>query len=762
MTFHNAPRDRGGRSRALWTRVVLLVATVLVLLTVGAGHAAAAPDDDGGMTASSGDVGQGKKLPAGLPAEIKPLIAGTDEFKNGPWFSGACAGKGGDMAGYLAAVFPKEEKMRYWRKTDEEKTKFLSVLGIGAGVGFKDGDGETISPETMRDNDQVAQLVRDKGVVPPENMLGKAFPNDRSEFYPSTTPVCAEDFKRWNGEKITTWGFEWAEQPDAASLQAMTGGDKTKTDRIKEPCKTGERNGWAYCEHAFFVNCDNASRGTDLQRCTAWNVGVGRMFDETAAWIDRNTSLSERIGDTIEDHPLYKGGAAIVKAYSDMWQGAKEVVEFIKDPGDVIGKWANNIKAWSMDLVQQVLPGLADAGDFDFTADYFAEWYAKSVGLGIALLCVLFLAATVRASRNGGARELMYNTVGYLPVAVVMMIFAPGVAYLLEVFFGALADAIVGIIGTSVDELVNNVSSTLGALTNETLVGGTIMGIIGFGLLGLGAFALYLGLLMHQIGIPLASCAMAIGFAFFVYPPWRKKALRIPFTLISIMASVPLLFFLLGIVADIMNSASVNASLGSGDLQSLGQLALMALCFIVIGLAPLSMLKWAPILPDTEDADRMGDGGGGGGQVLGAGMGGAIGASRGASGGGVGGGGGDPVGGQGASMASKATNTAANHHNMPHGGGGGHDTGGGQGGQAGKGIEKGSKGLGKAAALTGPEGGAAGKLLAAAGGVAGKGATFAGHAAYAGASGGTRAAAMNASNRTHGVAADSAPTPDHT
>lgn len=755
MMANAVARPVGSRAVSVATRVALLMAAVLVLITVGAGQTAAAPDPEAGQTASNG-TGGGKKLPAGLPAELTPLIAGTEEFKNGPWFQGVCAGKGGDMAGYLAAVFPNEEKMRYWRKSDAEKVVQLAVLSSFGGSGFTTGDGQDISSDQLKDSEQALALVKDKGVIPPDDMLGEVFPNDRAEFYPSTSPVCAADLERWTSKAVTTWGFTWADRPDAASIESMTGGDAAKLKRINSPCDTGEKWGWAYCDHAFFVNCDQADDGRDRKQCMDWNLGVGRMFDETANWIDRNTSVSDRIKDS---GPV-KFLQSTADAFAEMWQLAGEVIDFIKDPGDVIGKWANNIKAWSMDLVQHVLPGLAEAGEFDFTAEYFAEWYAKSVGMGIALMCVLFLAATVRAARSGGARELMFNTVGYLPVAVVLMIFAPGVAYLLEVFFGALADAIVGVIGTSVDELVNNVSSTLGALTNETLVGGTIMGIIGFGLLGLGAFALYLGLLMHQIGIPLASCAMAIGFAFFVYPPWRKKALRIPFTLISIMATVPLLFFLLGIVADIMNSAAINASLGSGELQSLGQLALMALCFITIGLAPFSMLKWAPILPDSEDADRMGDGGGGGGQVLGAGMGGAIGASRGARGGGSSGGGsgGDPVGRQGASMANKATSTAAEHKapGAHTGGSGGHGS------QGGKGIEKGSKGLGKAAAITGPEGGAAGRLLAVAGSAAGKGASFAGHAAYAGASGGTRAAAMNASNRTHGVAADSAPTPDNT
>lgn len=757
-----SPRT-GGHS--VWVRALLLVTAALVLVTVGAGQAAAAPED-----APAASMTGGKQLPKGMPAELNQFVAGTDEFKNGPWFKGVCADKGGDFAGYLAAMFPNEEALRYWGLPADQKVKLIQAAAWSMGrPNVKLPSGETVPAEVLKD-EATAKKAVDAGWVPPDDWYQETFPNDRSEFYPSMTPVCAEDLKRWTTQAITTWGFKWAEQPDAASMDIMTAGEDgprrtndeagdPQRNRIEDPCNTGEKRGWAYCEHAFFVNCDQATRGPDSTRCTDWNTNVGRMFDETAAWLDRNTELSDRVDEAVKETGAYKLGAAAVDAFSMLWSGAVAIAKFVDDPSSVIDDWANATKESSINLLQKVLPGLAEVGNFDFKAEWFLAWYAKAIGLGIAVLVVLFLAATVRAARRGGGQELM-ATLSYAPLAVALMMFAPGAAYMIEAFCAALADAIVGGMGTSIDELVNNISATLGAVNKDTLVGGTLMGVIGFGLLAIGGFALYVGLLMHQIGIPLASCGMAIGFAFFVYPPMRKKALRIPMTLLSLMLSVPLLFFMLALLSDLLNDAANNATAGTGELQSLGMLTLMALAFIVIGLAPFSMLRWAPILPDTEDSDRMGDSGGGAGQIIGAGMGGAIGASRGASGGGGHGGGssGGPVGGQGAQTAHKATSGAtANAGNHTGGKSGGH----GGGGELGSGISKGSKALGKAGALAGPEGGAAGRLLAAAGSGLGKGASMTGRAAYAGASSGTRAAAINAANRTHGIAADSAPTPDN-
>lgn len=765
---HSRRTPRPGGHSA-WVRALLLVTAALVLVTVGAGQAAAAPEN-GPVAPTTG----GKQLPKGMPAELNQFVAGTDEFKNGPWFEGVCADKGGDFAGYLAAMFPNEEALRYWGLPADQKVKMIQAKAYSLVLsGVELPNGEKLPASALQD-DKKAKEVIDAGWVPADDWYQETFPNDRSEFYPSTTPVCADDLKRWTSEAITTWGFKWAKQPDAASMDIMTAAEDgprrtnaeagdPQRNRIEDPCNTGEKRGWAYCEHAFFVNCDQAGDGRDRSSCLDWNTNVGKMFDETAAWIDRNTELSDRVDEAVKETGAYKLGAAAVDAFSMLWTGAVAIAKFVEDPSSVIDDWANTMKEGSIGLLQKVLPGLAEVGNFDFKAQWFIAWYAKAVGLGIAVLAVLFLAATVRAARSGGGRELLFNTLGYAPMAVAFMLFAPGVAYMIEAFCAALSDALVGFMGTSVDELVNNVSATLGAVNKDTLVGGTLMGLIGFGLLAIGAFALYVGLLMHQIGIPLASCAMAIGFAFFVYPPMRKKALRIPMTLLSLMLSVPLLFFMLGLLSDLLNDAAKNSIAGTGELQSLGMLTLMALAFVVIGLAPFSMLKWAPVLPDTEDSDRMGDSGGGSGQIIGAGMGGAIGASRGASGGGGhgggGGGSGGPVGGQSGQTAHKATSAA---NASPGGGHTGGKGGGGHSGELGSGITKGSKALGKAGALAGPEGGAAGRLLAAAGSGLGRGVSMTGHAASAGVSGGARAAAINAASRTHGVAADSAPTPDNT
>ncbi|MEH6797638.1 MAG: hypothetical protein V7694_26315, partial [Rhodococcus sp. (in: high G+C Gram-positive bacteria)] len=56
-----------------------------------------APVPGGGSTATT----TAKKLPETFPADLRKYIAGTDEFKAAPWFTGPCKDKGGDMGQYV-------------------------------------------------------------------------------------------------------------------------------------------------------------------------------------------------------------------------------------------------------------------------------------------------------------------------------------------------------------------------------------------------------------------------------------------------------------------------------------------------------------------------------------------------------------------------------------------------------------------------------------------------------------------------------------
>lgn len=736
--------------RLLARATMIVVATVVLLGGAGAGIAAAAPEQGGeapaGVTTSAG----GKKLPAGFPAPLKQYVAGTDEFKNAPWFTGACANKGGDFAGYLAATFPVEAELLFWSRPEDERAKLL-VDRFKTDVTMSQGNVAGLQPTIDSVEKAKKEMAGGFRPTPDNKWLPGSYPGPRSEEYPSAEPVCAQDLARWGKKAISTWGFEFAEQPDAQSLTSMAGGDNALESIITEPCSGSRPESVWFCNHAFYLDCAKATDGADVTACTQWNAQVGKLFRGTKNWIDQNSSVEDRIAGAtrvaLASSPAFRLGKAQVDAFSSLWGNTiGAVTEFVKDAKELPEKWANYIKQAAMDMTTTVLPGLATVGEFDLRQTWFLKWYGMSIGLGLAVMTVMFLLATVRAARSGGGNALVRDTLGYLPTAIIAMMYTPMVAWMLQSLAKALTMLIAQMMGTSMDEVVDNVSAMLGGLTSETLVGGAVGGIIGFGVLAIGAFALFLGLLMHQIGIPLACVACAIGYGMLVHPTWRRKALRVPMMLFTLILSTPLLFLALAIIIQVINWSAAESTTGDGKLESWGALALCALAFFVVGIAPFSLLKWSPLLPNGEDADRMGDGGGGTGQILGAGMGGPIRSSHASaaspSGGGspgVGGGGGG-IGGPGARHAASVSDHSSSG---PSGGG-----------STGAAKHAGSTALKGVAAAGGPVSATASRLASA----AGRGGHMVGDMAKSGVAAGTRAGALNASQRAHGIATDSAPT----
>jgi hypothetical protein len=180
-----------------------------------------------------------------------------------------------------------------------------------------------------------------------------------------------------------------------------------------------------------------------------------------------------------------------------------------------------------------------------------------------------------------------------------------------------LSNGVVGMLGTTTDEVITNISSVLGPLTDSTLVGGAIAAIVGFGLMFLGAMSMFFGFLMHAAALPLLAIVSAIAFGMWVHPVWRKKALRPVMTFLGVVFSKPLLLLLLGGIFSVINTAAEGSVADDGELESLGQLSLIAVCFVLIGLAPFSLLKYGPVLPTSAESADFGSSGSSAGQTIG-------------------------------------------------------------------------------------------------------------------------------------------------
>ncbi|MFF0494588.1 hypothetical protein ACFYTQ_36690 [Nocardia sp. NPDC004068] len=559
---------------------------LVAALVVCAGMTGLAASADAAPTPPSAPADPGG-LPKGFPADLRPFVAGTDEFRSGPWFSGECAQRGGDVGRYINDAMNVEARLLYWSASDEQKRGILHAYAPNAGL----------------------EKYVDQGVEPPKDALPRVFPAGDATFH-VPSPACADDLKRWARIPAwNAWGFDWTSTPDDQSLTAIRqgtpGAGAVPAKMWTDPCS---ENG-TYCAHAFFVDCAKADTATgDQVRCMEWNRAVGNLFAGTAEWIDRNTSFGDRLGKAMLD--VYGPTAGpMVKAFAWVVNKGSQAARFVTDPQSVIDDWANSSKDSAVDLSSRVLDGLAATGRFDPTAGWFLRWYAISTGIGVMVMGAMTLLALWRASARGETiKSIAADLFGYLPAGVILMLFAPMIAAMLVEVANTGSEQIAKAAGPDMGEMITNLKKFTGGLAATNLVGGVLVGLVLFLLLIAGALAVFFGLLMHQVALPCLAVASGIGFGMWVHPSWRKKALRPVLLFIAIVFSKPLLFLLLATLTGTLN-ASLTDNRGGDALSTLAQLCLVVVAFLVAGLAPWSLLRYAPLLPSRSDAAGFGQSG---------------------------------------------------------------------------------------------------------------------------------------------------------
>lgn len=585
----------------------LLVALISALLMlIGGGVAAAqcaAPrgNSGGGAAAASVDAGS---LPQGFPADLRQFVAGTDEFRAGPWFSGPCAGKGGDLGKYINASFRQEGRLLWWSDPENQAT----------------------------------------GQEPSHDELPTVFPYDNGE-YKMPESACADDLKSWaTPSSSNPWGFTWPTAPDPGSVEAMIGASAAASGDVppqafSAPCKMDGDTTGMYCAHAFFLDCSKAEYRSDISGCQNWNRSVGTLFGGTAHWIDQNTGLVDRLGDQLSASTMFEAGSWILNSNIAFAKGVANVagtmVDFANGDG-LAAQWANDFKVGAVDMSTKTLQSMACSHSFDPGAPWFLTLYRYSMALGFIVMAFMAVFTVIRSGHKGSPKELAQSLFAYLPMSIFVATFVPGFAALILGVTEAAAEDTAKVLGTSTGEIITNIH-LFGGATEANFFGGAIGGLILFFGLACAALMLWVGMQIHQYGMPLSLFVAGISLFMMIHPKYRKKALGPVFVFLGLALSVPLLFLLLAVIFSTANS--VWGSEGDTAIGMASQVLFVALGMMLAALAPWALLKWAPILPTKADSEDFGSGGPGvGSEIVGA-AGNYMMYSRGGGGGGGGGGG---------------------------------------------------------------------------------------------------------------------------
>lgn len=289
---------------------------------------------------------------------------------------------------------------------------------------------------------------------------------------------------------------------------------------------------------------------------------------------------------------------------------AASVVKFVANPAGVVDEWANATKASAIDLTATVMLKANAATASDFQAGWFTPYYAGAFALGLVVMAVMLLLLYHDVGRGKVAGDEFAEAMLKAPVVVVVMAFTPALTAQLAKATQALADGIAGEAATQVGGFIGATGGWWAAFTGATaatIPGGSLVGLLVFGLMALGALSTLAGLVMQQFGGYLAVLVMGIGWGMWVHPIYRPKARRVWVFFVALMLQKPAFWFLLGGAFLALNNLFGPTS--ADPVAILTALMGIVMVLLMVGLAPWALTKYLAALMPGGNEHQRGSGG---------------------------------------------------------------------------------------------------------------------------------------------------------
>lgn len=253
------------------------------------------------------------------------------------------------------------------------------------------------------------------------------------------------------------------------------------------------------------------------------------------------------------------------------------------------GSAVEMITAWVADGTQWVLGKVVnfidDSTTPDLTASWFTERYEFTVGLAALVVLPILLLATIRAIMNQDIGQLLRSFFLYLPASIVATFIAITVTSLLLDATDALSAAVADGVAGDVSQIFEGVARTLGGVSAEPTVPSFAM-FFGSLFLMIGAFFVWLELLIRSAAVTVSVFFMPLALAGLVWPATSRWTRRLVETLIALILSKFV------IVAVISLATAAVADPGRGGFGTvMGGAALM----LMAAFSPMVLLKLMPI-----------------------------------------------------------------------------------------------------------------------------------------------------------------------
>lgn len=274
-------------------------------------------------------------------------------------------------------------------------------------------------------------------------------------------------------------------------------------------------------------------------------------------------------------------------------------IDFLKDPLGWItakaGDGATGVLSWISNTANA-------ATQPDLSAQWWIDAYEKGMAIGIILFGMILLYQFYEKIRGHiDAQQFLETFYFRVPAYFAGLVFGPPLGQFLLQGSGALAgDIIQSWTGSSASDGIKSIQDAVKGASQGQLLGGAFVALIFLILVIFCGLLVFLSLAVQAVTIYLSSAVFGIAFAWFVSARHSGGSLKIPFLFVGICFARPLLFFMLGIGEGMVKKAITM----SGDTltQNLATIVMAVVVLALAGLAPLLLLKFAPVAPHGMEA----------------------------------------------------------------------------------------------------------------------------------------------------------------
>lgn len=267
---------------------------------------------------------------------------------------------------------------------------------------------------------------------------------------------------------------------------------------------------------------------------------------------------------------------------------------------DVLGalsEWVVNGASW---LLGQVGHLLATTTAIDLGAGWFTSHYRVMAGLGALVLLPLLLLSIVQAVYRQSAAGLVRLVLVQVPLAALLTAVAVQLVRLGLTVTDGLSSSVAASAGGDIQQVLSGVAAQLSgqSATGDGSVPAFVL-LLGALLVALGAFALWVELLVRAAAVYVAVLFLPLALASLVWPPIAHWCRRLVDTLAALILSKFVIVAVLSLATGAMAAGSVN---GFSSVLEAGAMLLLAtfVPFTILRLVPAVEAGAVHHLEDTR------------------------------------------------------------------------------------------------------------------------------------------------------------------